>query len=205
MLSSPFIETISSGMNYPEYVNHITRKLEEYKKDPDSDKVKAKFDLLRLNAARSRRIENTYIPSEELKELISNITEKQTWMIISEPWCGDSAQNIPFISAMAALNPLIELKFLFRDQNLEIMDLYLTNGARSIPILVAFDKEWNELFRWGSRPSAAKEVVLKAKSEGADKDAVQEKLHTWYANNKGNDITSEFVDILRTILTTEIF
>jgi hypothetical protein len=81
-------------------------------------------------------------------------------MVITETWYGDSAQNLPIIAKAAELNNKIDLRILLRDSNIDIIDHYLTNGqSRSIPILVAFDLDGNELFKWGPRPLTAKILV----------------------------------------------
>jgi hypothetical protein len=77
------------------------------------------------------------------------------------------------------------------------MDHYLTNGTRSIPKLVAFDNEGNELFQWGARPKAAQDLVSDLKTQGFDKKYFLEKLHSWYARNRGADIEKEILLLLK--------
>jgi hypothetical protein len=79
------------------------------------------------------------------------------------------------------------------------MDQYLTNGTRSIPLLVAFDRNGNELFKWGSRPKAIQEQFLKWKAEGIVSPELYEKLHLLYAKNRGQAIESDFLNILKTV------
>ena len=143
------------------------------------------------------RIDKSYEPGIELRDEIEKITDKQMWMVITENWCGDSAQNLPYIARIASLNMNIELKIILRDSNPDIMDNYLTAGTRSIPKLVAFDKEGNELFQWGARPKAAQELVSDLKAQGFDKKYFLEKLHSWYARNKGADIEKEITLLLK--------
>ena len=77
------------------------------------------------------------------------------------------------------------------------MDQYLTNGkSRSIPKLVSFDKDGNELFQWGPRPKEAQELVLTSKQNGEEKEKYNEKLHKWYALNRGATLETEFKNIL---------
>jgi hypothetical protein len=204
MITSSIKERILMGFTYEEYSALILSKIEELNEKSTEAKTSGKFELLRLNSARSRRIDKTFSPGNEIISLMSSLSDNQTWMMLTEPWCGDSAQNIPFIAKIASLNPKIEFRLLLRDQNPDIMDQYLTNGARSIPILVAFDEEWNEVFRWGSRPKTAVDLVSDLKNSGMDKKQIDEKLHSWYALNKGKDLISEICEILRTQLTPEM-
>ena len=81
--------------------------------------------------------------------------------------------------------------------NLDIMDQYLTDGKRSIPLLVAFDAAGGELFRWGARPAAAQAVVDEANAEGLEKPAMLERLHAWYGKDRGRSLDAELVTLFR--------
>ena len=49
---------------------------------------------------------------------------------------------------------------LLRDQNLELMDQYLTNGtSRAIPIFVFIDQNGNERAVWGPRAETVQHFV----------------------------------------------
>lgn len=197
-MSNPgIIERINeNGLTYAKFLELTQQKL------GDDEFIKnEKYDITKLNFQRSNRIYKTYSVSEEVKNLINSIKQQQTWVVITEDWCGDSAQNLPYIVKIAELNSLITLKIILRDQNLDIMDLYLTNGkSRSIPKLVAFDENGNELFQWGPRPTQAQMVVDKSIKEGLDKNAYLEKLHLWYSEDKGKTLEKEFINLLQNLV-----
>ena len=191
-------------------INHVGIKYQDYldkliddiiKSDPDSldEKARRKFETKRLNLQRSARIMKTYRISDNLKEEIQRINEPQTWMVITENWCGDSAQNLPYLALMAEENLNINFKIILRDSNPDIMDQFLTNGTRSIPILVSFDINGNELFKWGARPKVVQDLFNQWKAERIVKPELYKKLHLWYAKNKGQAIESELLDILKTV------
>jgi hypothetical protein len=184
------------GISYSDFINLTIEEITNTKiNDLDAAEIK-RFNFKNLNLQRSNRIGRTYIPGEELKHALSEISERQLWLVITENWCGDSAQNLPYIYAMTILNPLIDLKILTRDSNPDIMDEFLTNGTRSIPILAAFNDEGDELFRWGPRPKAVVSLINQWKSEGMEKSEWIEKLHLWYARNKGEEIEKEFIELI---------
>jgi hypothetical protein len=151
---------------------------------------------LPLNLHRTVRIEATYAPSERVQAAVQAIPGPQLWMVLTEPWCGDSAQNLPYIAKIAACNASIDLRMLLRDQNPDIMDAYLTNGTRSIPKLVAFDWQGRELFQWGPRPQPAVELFRQLQESGAPREDVMHKLHLWYARNRGRALEEEFIALL---------
>lgn len=163
------------------------------------DLQKKRFGFTKLNQRRTARIIKTYKISDELKELLLSIYEQQTWLVITEPWCGDSAQILPNIFRMSELNNNIDLKIIYRDKNLDIIDQYLTNGSRGIPKLIVFDKNGEELFQWGPRPAEARNLIVQWKSEGDTQEQFNEKLHLWYSRNRGKELEKEFIDLLKTI------
>ncbi len=188
-----------NGIKYQDYLNKFINEIAETNPDSLNEKARKKFETKKLNLQRSTRIMKTYKVSDNLKEEIKKINEPQTWMVITENWCGDSAQNLPYLALMAEENPNINFRIILRDSNPDIMDQFLTNGTRSIPILIAFDINGNKLFRWGARPKVVQELFLQWKAEGIVGPELYEKLHLWYARNKGQAIESEFLDILKTV------
>lgn len=185
-----------SGLTYVKFLELTQKKLgdNEFKKND-------KYDITKLNLQRSNRIYKTYTVSEQMKDLMSSINKPQTWVVVTEDWCGDSAQNLPYIVKIAELNPLITMKIILRDQNLDIMDMYLTNGkSRSIPKLVVFEQYDNELFQWGPRPKEAQMIVDKSIKDGLGKNSYLEKLHSWYSEDKGQTLEKEFLIILQNLL-----
>lgn len=142
-----------------------------------------------LNTQRMHRIEKTIRVLPEVKEQLIRITRPQTWLVLTEGWCGDAAQSLPVMKALADLNPVIQLRILLRDENPPLMDRYLTNGiARSIPKLIAVDPvTGSELFTWGPRPTALQQSFYGMRSEGLPYDVIKEELQRWY--NKDRTVT----------------
>ena len=146
-----------------------------------------------LNVQRMHRLEKTFQILPEAKELMARIGKPQTWLVLTEGWCGDAAQSIPVMQGLSQGNPFITLLFLLRDENLELMDQYLTNGvSRSIPKLIALDTaSREELFNWGPRPTPLQELFYKMKTEGMAFDAAKEELQRWYNKDKTVTIQQE--------------
>lgn len=189
-----------NGMTYYEFMNLFDSRSNDLQSGKAVSEPPREAALLKLNLQRSRRIYQQFRPDPEVAKALADISEKQIWMVLTEDWCGDSAQNLPVITRIAELNPLIDLRILERDENLDIMDLYLTNGSsRSIPKLVAFSHSGEELFQWGPRPVIAQEEFVKRKSAGIEKDENNKLLHTWYARDRGKSVALELaVEIGRT-------
>ena len=146
-----------------------------------------------LNLQRMHRVEKTMQLLPEVKQQMAGVTRPQTWLVLTEGWCGDAAHSLPVIKALADLNPNIRMRLLLRDENPELMDRYLTNGiARSIPRLIAVDTATgSELFTWGPRPAALQESFYGMRSEGLPYDVIKEELQRWYNGDKTATIQRE--------------
>lgn len=187
-----------NGMTYDNYTKIIIKELEEYDPDVSEDNSKSYFEHIKINFQRSNRLEKYFFPSQELITAVKMINKPQLWMVITEPWWGDSAQNLPIISKTAGLNGKIDLRIILRDSNLDIIDNYLTNGvSRNISILVAFDMVDNEIFRWGPRPKSAIRLVKKFREKGMVDEEYSKKLHLWYGRNKGRELDQELCAIFQ--------
>jgi len=194
-----------NGLTYKEYIELMENEIVNMDAESLTSVELNEYEIKKLNLHRSRRIEKYYRVSSELKSEIQKIDSLQIWMVITENWCGDSAQNIPYFNKMAELNPNIYLKLILRDSNLDIMDQYLTNGTRSIPVLVAFDEDGNELFKWGPRPRELMDLIKVWKSDSCTKHELLEKIHLWYGRNRGKNIEAEFIKMIQESLITNHF
>jgi len=188
------------GIDYNSYKTLFINQVNN-QNNLDENEIKY-FEYRKINLQRSSRLEKTFTLSRELINEINKIKAPQSWMIITETWCGDSAQSIPILAKAASLNDKINLRIVLRDENLNIMDSYLTNGSRSIPKLVAFDENDNELFQWGPRPQQAQNLMLKMKNDGVPKDEMNKELHLWYAKDRGKEIEKELIELLKNIKNT---
>lgn len=194
MINQEFHSRILNGLTYQSFINQAELKVEQgLSAFPDEEK----FNHVKLNLQRSKRIEKYYNPSEEIIALINKITSKQVWLILTEDWCGDSAQNLPYIFSFSRTNPNIQLTIIERDKNLDLMEFYKTNGTLSIPKVVIFNDEMEELANWGPRPLQAIQLVNQLKAEGKTKEEFIVELHKWYSKNNGMALEAEFIELLK--------
>lgn len=140
--------------------------------------------------------------SEDLVNYVRTFDQPHTWIVITEPWCGDAAPMLPYIARLADENPLITLDIQFRDQPPFLIEQYLTNGGKSIPKLIVRDTEGKDLFTWGPRPVSAQQLVLDLNASGTDKSEVVLALQNWYNDNKGNEMQQEWLRLFQTSLAS---
>jgi hypothetical protein len=106
--------------------------------------------------------------TEDEKRFFSGIRQVRYALMLAENWCGDVHRNSPMLARIVEGMPHCELRVFFRDQHLDLTDLYLNNGFRSIPVLVFFDQDWNEVARWIERPHAATQRSFAIRSKTTD-------------------------------------
>lgn len=147
----------------------------------------------KLNQYRMNRLEKTTKLNQNLLEIVRGLKVNWVWLILTEAWCGDAAQNIPPIDLIARENDGVATRYLLRDENLDLMDKYLTNGGRAIPKLICFDAEtFAEIGVWGSRPQAADDYFKKLKADGLEKPQIIEKVQRWYIEDETQSLQTEF-------------
>ncbi|GAB6282363.1 MAG: thioredoxin family protein [Ignavibacterium sp.] len=189
-------ERFDKSLTYEQFIKKIENYLENTNPDDLNESDKHLYEYTKLNLQRMNRIQKTYSISEEMKNALSKIKNKQYWIVLTEEWCGDSAQNTPIITRIAEANPIIELKILERDDNPDIIDHYLTDGKRKIPKVILFDENGNELFQWTERPKKASEFMSSLLNNGTPKEKAVEELQVWYNQNKGTELEKEFIEFL---------
>jgi hypothetical protein len=158
-----------------------------------------RINATKLNQARMRRLDKTLVLLAELEQALS-VAPAQTWLVLTEAWCGDASQNLPALALMAKHAPQFTLQLLLRDEHLDLMERYLTGGAQSIPKLIAIDGSGKELFIWGPRPAEAHRIVMDNKarpeSERMPYEQLVETVHRWYNEDRTSSLQREFVRLL---------
>ncbi len=183
-------------MAFAEYLKLIDDLLLEGKTTGENQS-EAMFGYGKLNRQRMKRLEKTVKLNDLLKEKVGSIKANWIRLILTEGWCGDAAQNIPIIEKIARENPNIETRYLLRDENLELMDKYLTFNVRSIPKLICLNAEtFEEIGTWGPRPQAAMDYFFEMKHQGLEKPEMMENMQRWYLADENQSIQSEFENLL---------
>ncbi len=185
--------SIKRAMDYSKYNLFFKQLVAEGSTtgEPTSEKI----NYTKLNFSRTKRLDKTaQIPEENIADF-KNISGKQTWLIINEPWCGDAAQTLPFLNKITQLSENIDLKIVLRDENPELMSQFLTNGSQSIPIVIMLDEDLNVINTFGPRSKAATKLVTDYKTQhGKIDDAFKEILQVWYNKDKGVSIVNDILD-----------
>lgn len=196
-VTSLITEAISTASTYTEYREQM-RNLVANNKSTGVLQTDALANYTMLNDKRMKRLDKTTKLPDATISKIKQVTAKTTWLVLTESWCGDAAQSMPVMQKFAEQNSKIDVKVILRDENLDLMNHFLYNNTLSIPRLIAFNEDTQEVIGdWGPRPSKLTKIVenFKAKNGSLTPEFKQE-LQVWYNKDKGNTIIEDLTQLL---------
>lgn len=190
-------ESLKKSLSYQEYRDTL-KQLVETKSTTGKDKSDDRVSYTLLNDRRMKRWDKTVKVSQELKDKITNFNKKVTWLVIAESWCGDGANLLPVMNKVAELNHNITFRVVLRDENEALMDLFSTNGAKSIPKLIMIENKTGQVVNtYGPRSSVPTMMVNDYKKEHRNlTPQFKEDLQRWYNLDKGQNILEDLTEIL---------
>ncbi|MDO5655847.1 MAG: thioredoxin family protein [Flavobacteriaceae bacterium] len=187
-IETNLLKYIDNAVSYQQYLSDI-QEIISAKSAPEDMQ-----EYYQLNLQRMNRLDKTLILNENLENRIQNLTNPISFLIISEGWCSDAAQIIPVVVKIAEANPILDVKIVYRDQNEELMNQYLTNDSKSIPIVIGVDKNTGEeKFVWGPRPAFCTQILRQYKAGDFTFDEFKVNLQKAYNKDKGNAIIEELL------------
>jgi len=196
LTKSDYRAFLDKAISYDLYLEGFKHAQAKHKAGEGSDNPQLAF--LDINLQRSLRIAKTFTLWAPLKQALDELPHEVHWLILTEYWCGDSAQCLPALQQVAlASNGKISLSLLFRDEQPELMQHFLSSGSKSIPKLIQVDKHMNLSGIWGPRPAEAQQLVKRLKADPSTAGKYQEALHSWYAADKCFSIQKEILQLIK--------
>jgi hypothetical protein len=136
-------ERFDSGLTYQQWKAQMTRNQERH--DANERGLKLSADDLKA---------------------FKSVKKPVNVLAIGEDWCGDVIANLPIVGKIAAESGTLNLRVFLRDQNEDLMNQFLKDGKhKSIPAVVFFDEDFQELGRWIERPNSVTELREKKRQE----------------------------------------
>ena len=190
-------DSLEKAITYQDY-RTLVKDLVAKVSSTGTEQNEALANYTMLNDRRMKRWDKTVKVAEAVKEQVSNIEINQTWLVLTESWCGDAAHLMPVMNKVAELNDNIDFKVVLRDENEALMNQFLTNGGQSIPKLIMIDNNTNEVVNtFGPRPTEATKLVNDYKAEhGVLTPEFKEDLQGWYNKNKGQNAINDLVGLM---------
>lgn len=194
---------IDQAMTYEDY-RQLTGTLLADNKTTGNNHSEAMLHYTRMNTMRMERLNKTTTLTDPTLAKLAEIEQPLIWLVITEAWCGDAAQILPVLNKMASVNDKITMKLILRDEHLDIMDAFLTDGARSIPKVIILNAETLEVLgNWGPRPTELQiklRAEIQAMKQMTDKEArkvryaeVSTNTQKWYNKDRTLSTQREFL------------
>ncbi|MCO5334947.1 MAG: thioredoxin family protein, partial [Pyrinomonadaceae bacterium] len=87
---------VETAMTYGEYVALMDELLAKGMAT-GADQSEDHVNYTKLNRQRMSRIDKTVSVNNVTSDAVSAVERDQVWLILTEGWCGDGAQNLPVV------------------------------------------------------------------------------------------------------------
>jgi len=115
---------------------------------------------------------------------------------IAEDWCGDVVRHVPVLQRMAEAGPMLEVRYLTRQQWPEVFVRFLTHGGEAIPKFIFLSDRFVECGNWGPMPGACRELIARGKACG-DVAAARKKVSSLYeADGNRREVLRELAHLV---------
>lgn len=135
------------------------------------------------------------VASSHLVNRVNRLPGRRHLLVLLEDWCGDAVNTIPALAALVDASTTVDLRILTRDANPDLMDAHLTNGTRSIPVVIVLDDAYHELGWWGPRPQPLQSWV-RSEGQALEKSARYREVRRWYARDRAQTTLAEILILL---------
>ena len=183
--------------SFPEYLELV----ESYSKCGLTTGPEQKENFIhytKLNHNRMKRWVKSIKLNDDTQNVLRAIEGEYKIKVLVESWCGDAAHNLPVIAAMVNGSNSLNMEILLRDENLDLMDMHLTNGGRAIPKAIVEDSKGQFRFNWGPRPGELQEMVMSEKARPTmSNEEFSPRKQLWYNDDKGQSLQREWVYLIK--------
>jgi hypothetical protein len=189
-------EQLATGLSYPAYRQHIAEALAT----PQPDEKLAKMLPYYQEAVdRMDQVAPSIALLPELQAALGQLTQHYLWAIITEGWCGDASHTVPIIEAVAqASGGHLATRYFLRDSHLDLMDKYLTNGGRAMPIAVVLHADsLTEAAVWGPRPAPLQAIHQELKAREVPSKEITAQVHAWYDQDATRTTQQELLALVQ--------
>lgn len=170
-------EYFNRGMVYDDYISHLGEKLEMHVQHYNRCTIE----------------EDTENEIKHIKNL--------KLIVLTDPTCGDSLAILPIVRKISEINGSWDMRILIRDDNLDLMDQFLTRGGRAVPLFFFLEEDYSLVFHWGPRPKIAQQIYedhrKMIENKEIEKLEVIKKIRYFYSRDKGQAIISELLTLFK--------
>jgi len=156
------------------------------------DKIERRYRFYsKYNLERQERVESEWLPSPTFMKEVDGIVGPLTFFFVTDDWCIDSAYSLPLLQWISSRKKDIQLIIGLKNDNLQVLDEYLTDGARSIPKLIIENQAGEIVAVWGPQPEEIRLIRKNLMDNQAEGSVVSGTTIEWYANSGVLEVEKE--------------
>ena len=100
---------------------------------------------------RWRQVHEKIALTAEQQLLLGSFKRQMKALCLAGAWCGDCSGQCPIFSHFAAAAPVIDVRYLDRDEHADVQKELQINGGNRVPVVVFFSEDGCEVARYGER------------------------------------------------------
>ncbi len=101
--------------------------------------------------ARWKQLHEQVALTEAQMTLLKSFTRAMPALCLAGAWCGDCVNQCPIFEHFAALAPVIQMRYLDRDEHADVQQALQICGGNRVPVVVFFSEDGFEVARHGER------------------------------------------------------
>lgn len=117
-------------------------------------------------------------------------------LAIAEDWCGDVVRHVPALEVLNSATPLLEVRYISREERPDIFVRFLTNGGEAIPKFIFLSDGFVEYANWGPMPESCKRLIARGKAVGDVGAARREVSARYEADPQLREVFAELIALL---------
>src|SRR5260370_6229805 len=100
---------------------------------------------------RWRQVHEQIKLTEPQRELLASFGRQMNVLCLAGAWCGDCINQCPVFDHFAAAAPVIQVRYLDRDDHADVQRELQINSGNRVPVVVFFSEDGFEVARYGER------------------------------------------------------
>lgn len=101
------------------------------------------------------------------RTLLGTFTRRTNVLVLAGAWCGDCSSQCPIFERFVEAAPVIQTRYLDRDEHSDVQAALQVNGGNRVPVAVFFSEDGHEVARYGERTLARyRQLAAQALGEG---------------------------------------
>jgi hypothetical protein len=85
------------------------------------------------------------------RELLGWFRRRMSVLCLAGAWCGDCINQCPIFEHFAAASPIVQVRYLDRDEHADVQSALQINGGNRVPVVAFLSEDGHEAARYGER------------------------------------------------------